>query len=208
MLSHNTFVAFAIQVLVCISLVATVGCDQSPNEARDDLKPLASSSPEETATAMTDSPNKTLLDEANKSPHWFHAKKTRPIWARELEADQQVQTLEGLETVQAGHYLCKGEAGDIWPQTKEQLGKRYSPTDEISADGWRKHVPRPDARGVMAVPIEHSFGVLTSWGQLTGKPGDFLVKNFQDRDVPYPDDVWIVDQKLFRETYEAVEAAQ
>jgi len=153
---------------------------------------------------MTDSPNKVLLDEANELPHWFHARKTRPIWARELESEQQIQTLEGMETVQAGHYLCRGEAGDIWPQAKEQLGKRYSPTDEISPDGWRNYVPRSDAEGVMAIPIDHSFGVQTSWGQLIGKPSDFLVKNFHDRDVPYPDDVWIVDQKLFCETYERV----
>ena len=56
----------------------------------------------------------------------------------------------------------------------------------------------------MATPIDHPFAVHASWGQLTGKPGDFLVKNFQDRETVYPADVWIVDQTLFRQTYESV----
>ena len=68
----------------------------------------------ETQTAdSTASPNKALLDEANAAAKWFHAKKTRPIWARRLEEAQTVQTLKGAEQVEAGHYLCRGEAGDI-----------------------------------------------------------------------------------------------
>lgn len=151
-----------------------------------------------------DSPNKTLFDEANAAGQWFHAKKTRPIWAKRLEADQTVTTLEGEEKVEAGHYLCKGEAGDIWPQTEQTLNKRYTATEEVTADGWRKYQPHPDAQGVLATPIDHPFEAQATWGKLTGKPGDFLVKNFQDRETAYPADVWIVDQTLFRQTYESV----
>jgi hypothetical protein len=151
-----------------------------------------------------DSPNKEVLDAANAAGKWFHAKKTRPILAKRLEADQTVKTLEGEEQVKAGHYLCKGEAGDIWPQTEKDLNKRYNSTEEVDADGWRKYVPHPDAQGVLATQIEHAFSVHASWGQLTGKPGDYLVKNFQDRETPYPTDVWIVDQTLFGQTYAPV----
>lgn len=152
----------------------------------------------------SESPNKALFDEANASGQWFHAKKTRPIWARRLEAAQTVKTLEGEEQVAAGHYLCKGEAGDIWPQTEQTLNKRYTATNEITADGWRKYQPHPDAQGVLATQIDHLFEVHATWGKLTGKPGDFLVKNFQDRETAYATDVWIVDQTLFRQTYETV----
>ena len=38
----------------------------------------------------------------------------------------------------------------------------------------------------------------------SGKPGDFLVKIFQDRETSYPADVGIMDQTLFRQTYESV----
>lgn len=150
------------------------------------------------------SANQSLLDEANAAGKWFHAKKTRPIWARRLDAEQVVQTLEGEERVAAGHYLCKGEAGDVWPQTEQTLQERYIATDEVHADGWRKYLPHPDAQGVLATPIEHPFEVQATWGRLTGKAGDFLVKKHQDRETTYPADVWIVDQTLFRQTYEPV----
>ena len=68
---------------------------------------------EPTSPKEAESANKALLDEANATGRWFHAKKTRPIWARRLEAAQTVKTLEGEEQVAAGHDLCKGEAGDI-----------------------------------------------------------------------------------------------
>ena len=143
-------------------------------------------------------------DEANVTGQWFHATKTRPIWARQLDAAQTVRTLEGEEQVAAGHYLCRGEAGDIWPQTEETLLKRYTATDEVTDDGWRKYQPHPDAQGVMASPIDHPFEVQASWGILSGKVGDFLLKSYQDRETLYPADVWVVDQGLFGETYEAV----
>jgi len=147
-------------------------------------------------------PNQVLLDEANAAGAWFHAKKTQPIWVKMIERDQVVRTLEGEENVKAGHCLCRGEAGDIWPQTADQLASRYIPTEDVDAAGWRKHTPRPDAQGVLAAVIGHPFTVVTTWGSLKGKPGDFLVKNFGDRDTLYPADVWIVDARLFGATYE------
>lgn len=152
----------------------------------------------------SESPNKLLLTEANQAGKWFHAKKTRPIWAKRLESAQTVKTLEGEEEVSAGHYLCRGEAGDIWPQDEKDLNKRYAATDEVDAEGWRKYKPNPDAQGVMAMPIDHPFEVHAKWGKLSGKKGDFLVKNFSDRETAYPEDVWIVDQTLFAQTYEVL----
>ena len=57
---------------------------------------------------------------------------------------------------------------------------------------------------VPATQIDHSFEVQATWGQLTGKTGDFLVKSFQYRETAYPADVWIVDQSLYRLTYESI----
>jgi len=158
----------------------------------------------ETASPQTESPNNTLLDEANAAGKWFHAKKTRPIWAKRLEANQTVTTLEGEEQVEAGHFLCKGEAGDLWPQTEKDLNKRYTAINETDADGWQKYEPNRDAEGVMATPIDHAFSVEASWGKLSGKAGDLLLKNYADRDNVSPEDVWIVDQTLFGQTYESV----
>jgi hypothetical protein len=148
--------------------------------------------------------NEVLLKEVNQAGLWFHAKKTRPVWVRRLVEAETVRTLEGDEQVPAGSYLCRGEAGDIWPQSEESLTAKYVLTDEVDADGWRRCDPKPDAAGVMAAHIPHGFQVQSQWGLLSGKPGDFLIKKYEDRDVDHPADVWIVDQELFRATYERV----
>jgi hypothetical protein len=151
----------------------------------------------------TELANQALLDEANAAGVWFHAKKVRPIWARRLEQAQTVKTREGEVPVAAGHYVCKGEAGDIWPQSEMSLNNRYIPTVEVDAEGWRKYQPQTDTDGVFATQIHHSFEVQAPWGKLSGKPGDFLVKDFRDRDILYPTYLWIVDQELFGQTYKS-----
>src|SRR5207253_896299 len=115
---------------------------------------------------------------------WFHAKKVRPIWVRQLDKEETVKTIEGNEQVPAGHFLCRGEAGDIWPQTAKSLHEKYQPAQEVSADGWHKYIPRPDNQGVLAAKVPHAFVVHAKWGMLSGKAGDYVVKNFADRDVP------------------------
>jgi hypothetical protein len=149
------------------------------------------------------SPNAAILAEVNRAGTWFHAKKVRPIRARKLDHDEIVQTLEGPIEAKAGDYLCRGEAGEPWPQSAKSLRERFEETDEIDADGWRKFAPRPDAEGVLAARIDHPFTVEATWGPLSGKAGDYLIKKFSDCDVPDPEDVWIVDAALFQATYAA-----
>ncbi len=149
-------------------------------------------------------PNANLLAEVNQARSWFRARKTRPIWARLLDVPQTVETLEGPETVPAGTYLCRGEAGDIWPQTAERLLAKYVATSTLSADGWQQYQPQPDAHGVWAAQVAHPFTVHAAWGKLNGKPGDFLVKDFIAGETECPADVWIVDAKLFAATYARV----
>lgn len=151
---------------------------------------------------MSDSSNKLLLDEVHAANLWFRAKKTKPLWAKKLDRDDVVQTLEGTERVAAGDYLCRGPAGEVWPQKASRLESKYSATEETDAEGWRMFEPHSDIEGVLAAQIAHPFTVQASWGQLRGKPGDYLVKDFADRDTPYPADVWIVAQAIFDATYE------
>jgi hypothetical protein len=176
--------------LVFLLMLTASGCGRRQENDKSGSKP----------------PNADILDEVNRAQTWFHAKKIRPIWARVIEADQSVKTIEGAEKVKVGDYLCRGEAGDIWPQTAKSLDEKYQKTAEIDAEGWHKYIPRPDNQGVMATQVQHAFAVRAKWGLLSGKVGDYIVKNFSDRDVAYPDDVWIVDQKLFHATYQAVTA--
>lgn len=149
--------------------------------------------------------NRELFDQINAEARWLHAKKVRPIQPRRMEQRSVVQTLEGEETVPAGTYLCRGEVGDIWPHLAELLHANYFATGEVSADGWQTFHPHPDNTGVLAARIDHLFAVTATWGELNGKAGDDLVKNYDDRDTPYPRDVWIVDARLFWATYARVE---
>jgi hypothetical protein len=158
--------------------------------------------------AVSKSPNMEILDEVARAKAWFHAKRVRPIWAKVLDQDQTVDTIEGPTKGKAGDYLCRGEAGEFWAQSAKQIAERYEKTDEVDAGGWRKYAPRPDNLGVMAAQVNHAFSVHAKWGVLAGKPGDYVLKSFTDRDAAYPDDVWVVDQALFQLTYQAVEHAK
>ena len=165
--------------------------------------PDPAAAPQPPAATPTDSPNRAVLDEINAAGTWVHVRKTKAIRARRLDQDETVNTLEGPVEAKAGDFLCRGEAGELWPQSAESLEKRYTPTADVSTDGWRSYAPRPDAEGAMAAPVAHPFSVMATWGQLKGKAGDYVLKRFSDAKVPYPVDVWVVDQALFRATYEA-----
>jgi hypothetical protein len=149
--------------------------------------------------------NQELLDEVNKSRLWFRAKKTGFIWAKEISTQQMVQTIEGAAEAQPGDYLCRGSANEVWPQASKTLHSKYQSTEEVDDDGWRKFVVRETGSGVMAARVEHPFQVKTTWGDLSGTDGDYLVKNYNDKDVEYPDDVWIVSKEIFAATYTQVD---
>ncbi len=145
--------------------------------------------------------NAAILDEVNASGVWFHAKKTAPLWAKRLKEDQAIKSLEGDVNAKAGDFLCRGAAGEFWPQSAERISEKYDPTDEVDADGFRKFLPNSE---VMAAQVDRPFQVETSWGDLEGKAGDFILKSFADSEVEYPDSVWIVDKQLFADTYQRV----
>lgn len=147
-------------------------------------------------------PNRALLNEVDRAGTWFHAKKTQPVWVKRLSAAQSVSTQEGILEANAGDYLCRGPAGELWPQSAKTIESKYEPTNLIEADGWQQFTPRPDGARVKAAQIHHDFTVQATWGELRGKSGDYLVKNAADQDVPYPDNVWIVSQSIFQATYE------
>jgi hypothetical protein len=147
------------------------------------------------------SPNQQLLDEVNHAGLWFSAHKTKPLWAKEITSNQTVVTLEGEISASVGDYLCKGVSDDVWPQKAETLFQKYKATEDIDHEGWQKFIPKPETAGVLAVQIHHSFQVITSWGELKGQPGDYIVKNELDKNIAYPEDVWIVAKNIFEESY-------
>jgi len=131
--------------------------------------------------------------------NWFRARKTCPIWVRRAVEPQVIQSLEGDIEVQVGAYICRGARGELWPQSEQSLEARYVAAGDPTADGWRQYLPRPDATGVLASQINRPFCVQSRWGVLTGKSGDFLVK-----DYAHQDDAWLVARDIFLATYEQV----
>ena len=118
--------------------------------------------------------NEALLKEVEAAGLWFHAMKTRPISVKRLEKAETVQTLEGSEQVPAGAYLCRGEAGDIWPQTEERLTAKYDMTDDIDEQGWRPLRSQAQCRGCHGRPSATLVPGAGEMGAPDGKGRRFL----------------------------------
>ncbi|TWT92350.1 PGDYG domain-containing protein [Stieleria varia] len=136
------------------------------------------------------------------------AKKVKPLWARKAIVEETIESLEAMETVQPGDYVCRGIHGELWGQKSDKLLEKYSPSEEVeTVDGesaeegkatqWRRFDPKPDAPPVRAIQRHEPFCVQTSWGLLRGKAGDYLVQSTTDLT-----DVWVVDQAIFEATYQ------
>ncbi len=149
---------------------------------------------------------------------WRIASKTRPIRAKPLinllvdrtvASKFLVDTLEGKEPLGDGVVICVGEAGDAWQQMPKKLLAKYA-VAAIDDDGWMVCEPRPDnAVEVLEVDpaqceVDGSFSIIGHWGSTvgeeknvqTGKAGDFICRDRND-----PTDIWIVQRKLFLNTY-------
>jgi len=69
---------------------------------------------------------------------------------------------------------------------------------------WNPYSVLIDVFCGLSIRIEHPFEVHAKWGNFIGKKGDLLLKKYEERAVAFPEDVWIVDSVLFRQTYENV----
>jgi len=146
-------------------------------------------------------PNYDLLEALNKRHAWVHVRKVAPLWAKLLDEDQQVETLEGVEDALAGDWLCKGVKNEIWPQKQTKLLSNFKQTNVTDGD-WIKFVPRTDTPGYLSAQVRKPFVVKTKWGTQTGKAGDYLLKSKVDEQDGFPEDVWVVDQEIFKQTYD------
>jgi len=47
---------------------------------------------------------------------WKQYRKTATVWAKKMDSDFEIETLEGVMQGHAGDYLCHGEhEGEAWP---------------------------------------------------------------------------------------------
>ena len=136
---------------------------------------------------------------------WHLVEKTAPIWAKKLEKNCQVETLEGVVTFEKGCFLCRGSHDELWGQTEKQLNRKYRPDpNAVKKDGWEKFIPIPGQCCALARQVTHDFFVDSLWGRLSGKAGDYLFKSVHGKktDTEKPNtEQWIVDKKIFEDTY-------
>jgi hypothetical protein len=125
------------------------------------------------------------------------ARKTKPLWARRVETAQQIESLEGIQQLKAGDYLCRGIQGEYWPQAHKKLLETYNASGEHDTDGFERFDPKPDGKWVQATTIDQPFRVVAKWGELKGKAGDYIVRSIEDTS-----DIWIVDRAIFEASYE------
>ena len=152
-----------------------------------------------------------------KLSDWNVASKTKPIKAKplinllvekEVASKFLLDTLEGREPLGDGSVICIGEAGDTWQQMPNKLLAKYS-VESIDAAGWMICQPRPDNAVDCYEVVEGQcsdgkFYVIAQWGETFGNEenvqkgvtGDFICRNREDKS-----DVWVVNRKLFLNTY-------
>lgn len=140
-----------------------------------------------------------------------------------------LETLEGEERLGDRAVICVGPFQDAWQQTAKKMLAKYDVTD-ITNDGWMVCSPRP-GNEALAVEItkefyyegqvmwhvedmgaandssEDAFHVRALWGVQRGLAphqhtvqygtiGDWVLRSPTD-----PNDVWIVKEKIFKNTY-------
>jgi hypothetical protein len=211
----NWGLAFAALLLTPVLGISILGIQVMAQSSRKQAKPSDSEprklSHEETLEWIA----------ANKA--WRLAKKTKPIWARRVEADEigkEFQTADHVkEKAKAGAWLCVGVAGEPWFQSFEKIDAKYdadrreSKTFEFDtkAHTYRKYTPKGTVRNWVAqVKGTGIAGFSIRPGYDPERPlyspaGGYVVKN-EVRD-PYhddPKDVWLVQQSLFDSTYDII----
>jgi glucosylceramidase len=163
------------------------------------------------------------LDWIARSRAWRSVHKTRPIWARAVEASevgQEFQTADrAKEKARADAWLCIGIAGEPWFQALDTIEAKYTrdgqETRKFAFDTrprvYRKYAPKPSARSWAAQvqgPGIGGFEIRPGYDPsrpLYAPAGGYVVKNFVAD--PYrddPKDVWLVQQSLFESTYEVL----
>ncbi len=126
---------------------------------------------------------------------------------RTVMAKFLVDTLEAKEPVHADAMFCIGESNDAWQQSAKKLLAKYT-VDAIDPDGWMVCNPKQECSVEFCqIPSTISSGgyIQGNWGEVVlglgsnlqrFKPGDFVVRNREDHS-----DTWIVDQKIFNNSY-------
>lgn len=164
------------------------------------------------------------LEWIDKNRAWRRARKTQPMWARPVTAEEigkEFQTADrAVEKAREGAWLCVGIANEPWFQSPEKIKNKYeqgeAETTQFAFDNkpreyhiflpkrdvvnWAARVDGPGIAGFSIRPGYDPDILLHS------PAGGYVVRG--DVPDPYqnkPDDAWLVQQPLFESTYELME---
>jgi hypothetical protein len=161
------------------------------------------------------------LEWIHQNRAWHLARKTKPIWARPIEANEigkEFQTADHVvEKAKEGYWLCVGVAGEPWFQRPERVEAKYLPagdeTKKFEFDSnerkYRVWKPKDTVRN-WAARVESSdiegFSIRPNYDvehPLYSPSGGYVVKDYvADPYKDKPNDVWLVQKSLFDSTYE------
>lgn len=123
-------------------------------------------------------------------------KRPIPVRVEFAVADGVCQTLEGLVSYRRGDAVFTGIAGESWPVSRERFEQRYVATDGTMPGGDGAYIKRH--MEVFALRLEAAIEVPKAGGGcLYGNPGDWLLQYA-------PDDYGIINDGIFRETYDLI----
>ena len=203
-------------------MVPVVGGGSGNQPAALEPQPQATEAKKPQARGRTLSHDETLRWVASHNA-WRRARKTRPIWARDVTAEEvgkEFQTADhAVEKARSGFWLCVGVAGEPWFQTLEKIQGKYEPAGEVvktfKFDGkprtYRIFKPKATTRNWVAQvqgPGIAGFSIRPNYDPrslLSSPSGGYVVRD--DVEDPYrakPDDVWLVQQGIFESTYEVI----
>lgn len=179
--------------------------------------------------AITHSPGQTNMNLLNTDKLLYRiGRKTKGLRAkpmvtllvdRTVMAKFLVDTLEAKEPVHADAMFCIGESNDAWQQSAKKLLAKYT-VDAIDPDGWMVCNPRQENSVEFCEITTDTLDRLdwtgdTNSGYIQGlwgesvyqlgnnlqrfNPGDFVLRSRED-----PSDVWVVNRKIFLNSYSEI----
>jgi len=162
-----------------------------------------------------DNPNYSVLESSKiVESGWKKYQKFGGSWALRLTKKIYIKSKEnrvGQEAGNKGDWLVMGVEGEEWFMDDKTFNKKYNKSEsddvKVDANGYSlKYHKVKSGSPVLAIPMYKGFNVISNWSDepLSGKVGDYLVKNFSDASNPDPKDVWIVDKTIFSKTYKEI----
>ncbi|MCY2964154.1 MAG: hypothetical protein NT069_11065 [Planctomycetota bacterium] len=211
-------------VTVMLAAMGGGACDHSSTRPGEGLQPSTAVDPAADENSDDEMSHQETLAWIQQHRAWRRVRKTKPIWARAVTADEvgkEFQTADrAVESAREGFWLSVGVAGEPWFQDRAKIDAKYTPGESVSKqfsfdDAPREYQvfhPKPDVMNwgaQIVVPTRKGFNIHPSYDPslaLFSPSGGYVVK--PDVDDPYadePDHVWLVQQPLFESTYEFVE---